>query len=75
MLERVVMKLKKSLINTNDLRCMLKIVRLMEKMVNNGYKYQFTRSEFQEILYIFNAYMNLYGKVQDYERNKENEWN
>ena len=73
MLERVVMKLKKSLINTNDLRCMLKIVRLMEKMVNNGYKYQFTRSEFQEILYIFNAYMNLYGKVQDYERNKENE--
>ena len=65
------MKKNNSLLINNDLRSMLKIVRISEKMVRNGYSYQFTKSEFQEILYIMNAYINLYGRVQDYERKKE----
>lgn len=65
------MKRKDSLIISNDLRCMMKIIRISEKMINSGYKYNFSKSEFQEILYIFNSYLNLYGRVQDYERKKE----
>ena len=65
------MKKKESLLINNDLRSMLKIVRISEKMIRNGHDYKFTKSEFQEILYIMNAYINLYGRVQDYERKKE----
>lgn len=59
---------KKSLLKKNDVISHLKILNLTDKMMLQGYKYDLSRQDFNDIIYIFNSYINLYSRIYDKER-------